>query len=107
VPVATVAPESAMLTGAVTVKVPPQIELVALVTVSPVGSVSVKPTPVRIVGLPAGLVMVKLKLVDAFSPMALAPNDFEIEGGASTVRLAFAVLPVPPLLEVTFPVVLV
>jgi hypothetical protein len=30
-----------------------------------------------------------------------------IEGGPLTVRFAVAVLPVPPLLEVTFPVVLV
>src|SRR5271157_945125 len=90
-----------MVTGAVTVSVPPQTVLVAVVAVNPVGSVSVKPTPVRAAGLPAGLVMVNVRFVVAFSRMLPAPNDFEIEGGASTARLAVEVLPVPAFEEVT------
>ena len=108
VPTATVAPDSAMVTGAVTVNVPPpHCELEALATVSPVGSVSEKPTPVKETGLPVGLVMVKVRLVVVFRAMLLAPNAFAIEGGASTLRLADAVKPVPPLLELTAPVMLV
>ena len=42
-----------------------------------------------------------------FSGMLAAPKAFVIVGGVATVRLAEAVLPVPPLVEVTFPVVLV
>lgn len=100
-PVATVALASAMVTGAVTVSVPPQTLLVAVVTVSPVGSVSVKPTPVRETGLPAGFVMVNVKLVVALSAMVPGLNPFEIEGGASTVRLAVEVFPVPAFEDVT------
>ena len=39
--------------------------------------------------------------------MLAAPNALVIDGGVATVKLAEAVLPVPPLVEVTFPVVLV
>ena len=90
-----------MVTGAVTVNVPPQVALEALLTVSPVGSVSVKPTPVDEAGLPAGLVMVNVRLVDPFRAMVLAANAFAIEGGPSTARVAVPVFPVPALVEVT------
>jgi hypothetical protein len=39
--------------------------------------------------------------------MLAAPNALVIDGGAATVRSAEAVLPVPPLVELTLPVVLV
>src|SRR5579862_3026849 len=39
--------------------------------------------------------------------MLAAPNAFAIVGDAATVRLAVAVFPVPPLVELTVPVVLV
>jgi hypothetical protein len=54
-----------------------------------------------------GFVIVKLKLVGLFNATDAAPNDFVIVGGEATVRLALAVLPVPPFVEVTLPVVLV
>ena len=67
---------------------------------------SVNATPVREMVLAAGLVMVKVKLVEPFSGMLAAPNDLVIVGGVATDRFAVAVLPVPPLVEVTLPVVL-
>ena len=42
-----------------------------------------------------------------FSGMLTAPNTLVMDGGVATVRFAVAVLPVPPLVEVTAPVVLV
>ena len=42
-----------------------------------------------------------------FSGMLAAPKALVMDGGAATVRFAVAVLPVPPLVEVTAPVVLV
>lgn len=68
--------------------------------IRPEGSASVKPTPVR--ALPEfGFWIVKLKLVEPFSGMLAAPNAFVSAGGPETVRLAFEVFPVPPLVEVT------
>jgi len=86
-------PVRAIVFGAVTVNVPPHCALVALVTVKPAGRVSVKATFVRAV-LVFGFVMVKLKVVVPFNGIVAAPNDFEIEGGATTVVDALAVLPV-------------
>src|SRR5439155_23814345 len=91
------------------------------------GSVSVKPTPVSVslgwtdrprflapagcpcgpaVSAPFGLVMVKLSEVVPWSGIVAAPNDVTIDGGAITSRLADAVFPLPPSVEVTAPVVL-
>jgi len=95
-----------MVTGAVTVKVPPHCALVALATVSPVGRMSAKPTPVKPRALAAGLVIVNVRLVEPFSAMMPEPKAFEIEGGASTLTLAEAVKPVPPSLDTTAPVTL-
>ena len=53
-----------------------------------------------------GLVMVKVSEVVPFSGIADAPNALLMVGGEATVMLAEAVLPVPPLVEVTLPVVL-
>lgn len=54
-----------------------------------------------------GLVIANVMLVVPFSGMVVAPNDFVMLGGVATVSPAVAVLPVPPLVEVTLPVVLV
>src|SRR5262249_30840970 len=92
------APERAMPVGAVVVNVPPQVVEVPLATVSPVGSVSVKATPASAVDA-CGLVMVKVKLVVALSAMPDGLKTLAIDGGAITVTLAEAVLPVPPSVE--------
>src|ERR1051326_7340805 len=51
--------------------------------------------------------MVNVNEVVPFSGICAAPNTLVIVGGVATVKFAVAVLPVPPLVEVTFPVVLV
>jgi hypothetical protein len=103
---AIVAPANAIPVGEVVVSVPPQTVAEALATVSPVGNVSVKATPVRASTLAAGLVIVNVKEVVAFSAMDEGAKILAIDGGASTLRLAVAVPPVPPSVEVTLPVVL-
>src|SRR5215471_11092104 len=45
--------------------------------------------------------MVKVRLVEPFNGIEAAPNALMITGGATTVIDAFAVLPVPPSVEVT------
>src|SRR5262249_4586742 len=87
------------------VNVPPQ-EVLALgvaATCTPEGSESVNPTPVSDSALAEGLVMVKLSVVVPLTGIVVGLNDLVIEGGATTVMLAEAVLPVPPLPEVTLP----
>src|SRR5438270_4066498 len=103
---AIVAPVREMPVGEVVVSVPPQTVAEAFATVRPVGSVSVKATPVRGSTFAAGLVIVNVKEVVAFSAMDEGAKTLAIDGGASTLRLAVAVPPVPPSVEVTFPVVL-
>src|SRR6478736_1788852 len=51
--------------------------------------------------------MVNVSDVVPFSGMLAAPKALVIDGGEATVKLAEAVLPVPPLVEVTLPVVFV
>jgi hypothetical protein len=104
---AIVAPVKAIPVGEVVVSVPPQTVAEALATVSPVGSVSVKATPVSGSTLAAGLVIVNVSEVVAFKEMVEGLNTLAIDGGASTFTLAEAVPPVPASVEVTFPVVLV
>src|SRR5579872_2876761 len=101
-----VAPDRLMPVGAVCVNVPPHAVVVVLGTVKPVGSVSVNATPVSAFTFAAGLVMVNVKDVVAFSAIPVGLNAFAIDGGASTTTLEEAVLPVPPSVEVTLPVVL-
>src|SRR5215831_9194721 len=79
---------------------------------APAGKVSVKLIPDR--SPPAklfGLAMVKFRLTNPPSATVEEANDFIIVGGPTTVRFAVAVPPapvlVPPLVEPTFPVVLV
>ena len=104
---AMVAPVKAIPVGAVVVSVPPQTVAEAFATVSPVGSVSVKATPVSGSTFAAGFVIVKVSEVVAFTAIVEGLNTLAIDGGASTLTLAVAVPPVPPSVEVTLPVVLV
>src|SRR5262249_38139503 len=75
-------------------------------TTRPAGRLSVKATPFSVT-LVFGFVMVKLSEVLPFSGILAAPNTLAMLGGVATVRFAVAVLPVPPLVELTLPVVLV
>jgi hypothetical protein len=82
------------------------LRLFGVATTNPAGKLSVNATPFS--ARPEfGFVMVKVNEVLAFSVMLVVPKAFVIDGGSATVRLAVAVFPVPPLLEVTLPVVLV
>jgi hypothetical protein len=79
----------------------PQPAMPSELTTRPAGKLSVKPTPVNEVPV-FGLLTVRVRLVPPFSGIVAAPNDFLIEGGvARTITLAVAVLPVPPLVDVT------
>jgi len=88
-------------------KVPPQLVDAPGVeaTARPEGRASVKATPVSSFDA-LGLVMVKVSVVVPPGEMLAAPKAFAIDGGDSTVRLADAVVPVPPSVEVTAPVML-
>ena len=93
---------------ATAVTVPPQ-ELVrpfGVETASPAGKLSVNATPVRGIVLAAGLVMVKLSEVVPLSGILDVPKDLAIVGAVATDTVAVAVLPLPPLIEVTLLVVL-
>src|SRR5882724_6008341 len=93
---------------ATAVAVPPQVldSPFGVATTKPAGRVSVKATPVNAMVLATGFVMVKVRLVEPFNGIVAAPKALVIVGGVATVMLADAVFPVPPLVEVTFPVVL-
>jgi hypothetical protein len=71
---------------AVAVTVPPHepVRPFGVATIMPAGSGSVKAMPDRLAD-EFGLLIVKVKLVVAFSGMFAAPNAFEIVGGATTV----------------------
>jgi hypothetical protein len=69
-------------------------------TTRPAGNVSVNPTPVAL-PFPAGLVTVNDRFVDPPNGIDPSAKDLEIEGGATTLTDAVAVLPVPPLSELT------
>jgi len=88
---------------ATAVAVPPQVFVspFGVATTNPVGSVSVNATPVSAIVFAAGLVTVKVNDVVPFTAIAAAPNALAIAGGATTARLAEAVPPVPPSVEVT------
>ena len=90
------------------VAVPPQVllRLGVAATSRPAGKLSVKAIPVRVT-LVLGLVMLKVNEVVPLSGMLAAPKALVMVGGEATVKLAEAVLPVPPLVDVTLPVVLV
>ena len=105
--VAIVAPDNVMVDGAVNVTVPPQAEAEELGTVSPAGRTSVKATPVSGTVFAAGLVIVKLSEVVAFTAIVVGVNALAIDGGATTIMLAVAVPPFPPSFDVTWLVVLI
>src|SRR6266849_2724163 len=101
------APDNVIPVGEVVVSVPPQIVAELLATVSPVGSVSVNPTPVSATGFVAGLVMVNVSDVVPFRATVEEPNAFAIEGGPSTASVAVLLVPPAPVsFELTAPVVL-
>jgi len=93
---------------AVAVNVPPQPSLAfgVAATCRPDGKLSVTATPLNAVEL-FGLVMVNVMVDVPPTEVLVGEKALLILGGASTVRSADAVLPVPPLLEVTLPLVLV
>src|SRR5262249_21374285 len=78
------------------VAAPPQLlfRLGVEATTRPEGKLSVKAMPV-IVKLALVLLMVKVRLVVAFSGMLAAPKALVICGGSMTVRLSVDVLPSP------------
>lgn len=109
-PVAKVAPARVTeVEPAAAVAAPPQLLLRALgvETTKPAGRVSVKATPVSATTFAGGLVIVKLSEVEPFTGTLAAPKALVITGGLATVRFAVAVLPVPPFVELTEPVVFV
>ncbi len=94
---------------AVGVNVPPLHVLLAFgvaATCRPPGKVSLTATPLKAVPV-LGLVMVKVRVEVPPTEVVVGEKALLILGGATTVRPADAVLPVPPLLEVTLPLVLV
>ena len=74
-------------------------------TVMPDGNVSVKFTPVSEV-FEFGLVSVKVSWETPPELIVVGLKALEIVGGEFTVNVAVALVPVPPLVEVTLPVVL-
>ena len=72
----------------------------------PAGKLSVNEMPVRVTVL-LELLMVKLTPTVLFWATALAAKALTMVGGAATVKVSVAVLPVPPFVELTFPLVLV
>ena len=90
---------------AVTVPLQLLVRPLGVATTSPAGRVSVKAKPVC---TPAPLSMVKVRLVLPFRAMASAPKALVMlaGGGAITVRVAVAVLPMPPSVEETLSVML-
>lgn len=102
-------PESTILPPpAVAVNVPPQefVVLRGVTFVIAAGYVSVKAIPVNAVVV---LELVRVKVSVLVPPDAIGSGEkfLAIEGGSTTVKVSVAVLPVPPLVEVIFPVVLV
>jgi hypothetical protein len=105
---ASVLPESESAEAPETaVAVPPQVVVnpLGVATTNPAGKLSAKPTPVNAMEFPAGLLIVNVKLVEPFKGIVDAPKALTIVGGVATLILAVAVLPVPPLVEETDPVV--
>jgi hypothetical protein len=94
--------------SATAVSRPPQVvlRLLGVATTTPAGKLSVKATPVRD-ALVFGLVMLKVSEVAPFRGIVAAPKTLVMVGGLATVRFADPVLPVPPFVEDTDPVVLV
>jgi len=106
-PGATEAPLKEMVrVAAVVVSVPLHLGVAESATLKPAGKTSLKPTPVKVVEV-FGLVIVNVRVEVLPCGIDVGLNALAIEGAVTTARLADAVLPVPPLVEVTFPVVFV
>ena len=94
---------------AVAVKVPPQV-LVAfegLATTIPEGNVSVKPIPVIVAVLLDGFVIVTVSVeVPPGNVMLVGANAMAAVGAPRKFNVAVPVVPVPPLVALTLPVVL-
>ena len=92
--------------AATAVAVPPQVSLRlgAGATCNPEGKVSVKEIPLNATLL-FGLVMLKVSAVVPFTGIVVAPNALLMLGGDATTRVADALLPVPPFVELTGPAV--
>jgi hypothetical protein len=85
--------------------VPPQPLLTAFDTVSPAGMLSVNAIALSATLL-FGLAIVNVSEVVPFNGMLATVNAFVIVGGSATVRVAVLLaVPVPPLVELTAPVV--
>ena len=70
-------------------------------TTNPTGSESVNATPVKAVP-ELGFVIAKVKEVVPLGAMVPTPNVLVMEGGDITVKVAVEVFPVPPLVELTW-----
>ena len=93
---------------AVAVAVPPHVLVKpgVVATTSPAGRLSTKARPLSAV-LTFGFWIEKTSVVEPFNGMVAAPNAFAMVGAETTFRLAEEVFPLPPLVDVTLPVVLV
>jgi hypothetical protein len=82
---------------------PPHVLLspFGVATTNPDGSVSVNATPDSATVFADGLVIVNVNDVVPFNGTVAAPNACAIDGGPTTVSVALAVFPVPPLSEET------
>ena len=102
---AMVAPVRVTLVEEAVIVPPPQVPITPLAD-SPAGSVSVNATPLSATVV-FGFVIVNDSDVVPFNAIVDAPKLLVIDGGAPTVIIAvFDVEPVPPSVELTFPVVL-
>lgn len=82
------------------------VTFAGLATTRPDGRLSVNATPLSATPV-FGFVMLKLKVLAPFNGIMVGLKALTIDGGEATVKLAEAVFPVPPLVEVTAPVVFV
>src|ERR1035441_9637171 len=90
---------------ATAVGVPPQVlfKFGVAATTNPAGNASVNATPVRPIMFE--FCTVKVSDVVPFNGMLAVPNALLMPGGDATVTLALAVVPVPPSVDATLPVV--
>lgn len=97
-----------MVSGAVVVNVPPHwLTPPLLVMDRPGGSVSVKPTPVKVTSLPDGLVRLMERVELVLGATVAGANVWEIVGGATMSIVTEYGPPVPPSFDVAAAMVLV
>jgi hypothetical protein len=73
---------------------------------NPAGKLSENEIPLSEITFADGLVILKASVVDPFNGMVTAPNVAAMDGAVAERRVAEALFPVPPLVELTLPVVL-